>query len=174
MLCVVVPSDIQPFEESDIGDHPEDYVVSIAVSIPGLISNIKYTTSRGCTHSALVAGISTEPTISFESSKNWVFIVSHNYNDEKKKPSDPDFFMSLSFSPRRFIRRSMTYHSAMLNPPARYVLLQVVFDNDDAEHSHTYTSCPIYFDGFGTNYQFLRVATPTHTSSVMLSHWQTS
>ena len=131
MLCVVVPSDIQPFEESDIGDHPEDYVVSIAVSIPGLISNIKYTTSRGCTHSALVAGISTEPTISFESSKNWVFIVSHNYNDEKKKPSDPDFFMSLSFSLRCFIHRSMTYHSAMLNPPARYVLLQVVFDNDD-------------------------------------------
>lgn len=89
---------------------------------------------------------------SFEVSKRWTFVVSHNYNETTQDPKSPEFFLSLFNHTDPLIFSNMCYSDrghgeGSRIPSFRFVLFQVTFPQDNENHSHTFTSFPILFDG---------------------------
>lgn len=111
--------------------------------------------------------VSSSSHFSKEESKNWCFIVSHNYDERNRHLSNEDIFMSLYIPIERIIYRMVNYTCDNLRIPIRYVTIKVEFSNDLSQ-SHSYISSPILFDKSSSSSSLI-IAYPNHSNSVKSS-----
>lgn len=94
--------------------------------------------------------VSSSSHFSKEESKNWCFVVSHNYDERNRHLSNEDIFMSLYIPIEKIINRMVNYTCDNLRIPIRYVTIKVEFSNDSSQ-SHSYISSPILFDKYSSS-----------------------
>lgn len=145
---LVVPNSRTTYPNTGLGGDPSSYCVSMEFTIPNLISyirDIKHPSNNCFLFRFDNVVVSSSSHFSKEESKNWCFIVSHNYDERNRHLSNEDIFMSLYIKSKRIIHRMVNYTCDNLRVPIRYVTIKVEFSNDSS-HSHSYISSPILFD----------------------------